>query len=145
MGRLREIPRTAAFAWSAGNAKPFIATGTRAGAIDADFTSENKLELWDLDLDNNNPNADLKPLASLDTDSRYVNWCFLDSKLRANVLCRFYDLAWSKPSEDHSQGIIAGAAENGSLDLWDAAKFCTSASYVNRHEQLCSCMLTLWN
>jgi len=75
MGRLREIPRTAAFAWSAGNANPSIVTGTRAGAIDADFTSENKLELWDLNLDNNDPNADLKPVASLDTDSRQVYEC----------------------------------------------------------------------
>jgi len=70
MGRLREIPRTAAFAWSAGSPKPALATGTRAGAIDADFTSENKLDIWDLDLDNHNTSVDLKPVASLDTDSR---------------------------------------------------------------------------
>lgn len=73
MGRLREIPRTAAFAWSAGIAKPAVATGTRAGAIDADFTSENKLEIWNLDLDSRDPSVDLKPLASLDTDSRCVS------------------------------------------------------------------------
>lgn len=72
MGRLREIPRTAAFAWSAGNASPSIATGTRAGAIDADFTSENRLEIWDLNLDKQDASADLAPIASLDTDSRHV-------------------------------------------------------------------------
>jgi hypothetical protein len=77
MGRLREIPRTAAFAWSAGNAKPAIVTGTRAGAVDADFTSENKLEIWDLDLDNREPNLDLKPVASLDTEFRYLRPCIL--------------------------------------------------------------------
>jgi protein transport protein SEC31 len=43
---------------------------------------------------------------------------------------RFYDIAWSKPTADHSEGIIAGALENGSLDLWDVAKFKTNASYV---------------
>ena len=43
---------------------------------------------------------------------------------------RFYDIAWSKPTADHLEGIIAGALENGSLDLWDVAKFKTNASYV---------------
>lgn len=35
---------------------------------------------------------------------------------------RFYDVAWGPPDADHPQGIIAGALENGSLDLWDAEK-----------------------
>lgn len=33
---------------------------------------------------------------------------------------RFYDLAWSKPNSGHGEGVVAGALENGSLDLWDA-------------------------
>lgn len=35
---------------------------------------------------------------------------------------RFYDIAWGQPNDEHPRGIIAGAMENGSLDLWDAEK-----------------------
>lgn len=34
---------------------------------------------------------------------------------------RFHDLAWAE-GDDDSRGVIAGALENGSLDLWDADK-----------------------
>ncbi|KAI0900445.1 hypothetical protein F4806DRAFT_448670 [Annulohypoxylon nitens] len=104
MVRLREISRTAAFAWSPGAEKPLLVTGTRAGAVDADFSDETKLELWDLNLDSQDQGLELQPLASIAADSR------------------FYDIAWGQPSEDYPQGIIAGALENGSLDLWDAEK-----------------------
>jgi protein transport protein SEC31 len=33
---------------------------------------------------------------------------------------RFHDIAWAPANADHPRGIIAGALENGSLDLWDA-------------------------
>ncbi|KAE9375448.1 hypothetical protein N431DRAFT_369888 [Stipitochalara longipes BDJ] len=104
MVRLREIPRTAAFAWSPGAEIPLVVTGTRAGAVDADFSDETKLELWDLSLDNLEQGVELQPIASLSTDSR------------------FHDIAWGPASTDHPRGIIAGALENGSLDLWDAEK-----------------------
>lgn len=70
MVRLREIPRTATFAWSPGTGSPFLATGTRAGAVDADFSNDTQLELWNLDLDNAKQGNELKPAASIDTDSR---------------------------------------------------------------------------
>ena len=70
MVRLREIPRTAAFAWSPDNAKPLLVTGTRAGAVDADFSDETTLELWDLNLDNQEQQLELQPTASIVTDSR---------------------------------------------------------------------------
>jgi len=103
MVRLREIPRTAAFAWSTG-ANPFLVTGTRSGAIDADFSDETKLELWDLNLDNQEQGLELQPIASITAESR------------------FYDIAWGPTTEDHPRGVIAGALENGSLELWDAEK-----------------------
>ncbi|KAI0401188.1 WD40 repeat-like protein [Xylaria palmicola] len=109
MVRLREIARTAAFAWSPDSSKPLLVTGTRAGAVDADFSDETKLELWDLDLDNQDQGLELQPIASIVADSR------------------FYDIAWGEPSEDHPRGIIAGALENGSLDLWDAEKLISGA------------------
>ncbi|KAL7624383.1 protein transport protein S31 [Parahypoxylon ruwenzoriense] len=110
MVRLREISRTAAFAWSPSAAKPLLVTGTRAGAVDADFSDETKLELWDLSLDNQEQGLELQPIASIAADSR------------------FYDIAWGQPSEDYPQGIIAGALENGSLDLWDAEKLISGES-----------------
>lgn len=70
MVRLREIPRTAAFAWSPGP-KPLLVTGTRSGAVDADFSDETKLELWDLNLDAPDQELELQPVASISTESRY--------------------------------------------------------------------------
>jgi protein transport protein SEC31 len=70
MVKLREIPKTAAFAWSSGSDAPYVVTGTRAGAVDADFSDETKLELWDLRLDDRQQGVELQPIASLSTDSR---------------------------------------------------------------------------
>ncbi|KAL4920148.1 hypothetical protein BDW62DRAFT_177725 [Aspergillus aurantiobrunneus] len=109
MVRLREIPRTATFAWSPGAASPLIATGTRAGAVDADFSNETCLELWDLALSNQDAGAELQPVAKIDTDSG------------------FNDLAWTE-FDENSRGIIAGGLESGSLDLWDADKLLGGAS-----------------
>ncbi|KAJ5835909.1 Steroid receptor RNA activator-protein/coat protein complex II Sec31 [Penicillium robsamsonii] len=109
MVRLREIPRTATFAWSPGAASPLIATGTRAGAVDADFSNKTCLELWDLGLDREDASEELQPLAKLDTDSG------------------FNDVAWTT-SEDNKRGVIAGGLENGSLELWDADKLLAGSS-----------------
>lgn len=70
MVRLRDIPRTATFAWSPGSGKPLVVTGTKAGAVDADFSDESKLEIWDLSLDNQDQGIELQPLVSITTDSR---------------------------------------------------------------------------
>lgn len=48
-------------------------TGTRAGALDIDFSGETKLEIWDLDLGRKRQDDELRPIASLNTDSRYAN------------------------------------------------------------------------
>jgi len=73
MVRLREIPRTAAFAWSPGSEAPLIITGTRAGAVDVEFSDETKLELWDLHLDDLEQGVELQSVASVSTDSRQVD------------------------------------------------------------------------
>lgn len=105
MVRLREIPRTAVFAWSPGAGSPLVVTGTRAGAVNDDFSSEVKLELWDLGLEKLGvDSSDLTPAGTISTDSG------------------FNDIAWSEPDDDHPLGVIAGALENGSVDLWDAQK-----------------------
>ena len=70
MVRLREIPRTAAFAWSTGSSSPALVTGTKAGAVDADFSNDTTLELWDLGLDTIGSKGELQATGSVNTDSR---------------------------------------------------------------------------
>lgn len=67
---LRDVPRTATFAWSPGASSPFLATGTKSGAVDEGFSNDTQLELWDLDLDNARRGQELQPAASISTDSR---------------------------------------------------------------------------
>ncbi|KAF1360016.1 WD40 repeat-like protein [Lizonia empirigonia] len=109
MVRLREIPRTATFAWSPGPTQPLIATGTKSGAVDADFSGDTQLELWELKLDDAEHGVELEPVATVNVDSR------------------FNDIAWSQPSEQYPRGIIAGALDSGTLVLWDAEKLRTGA------------------
>ncbi|KAK8174281.1 hypothetical protein IWX90DRAFT_381126 [Phyllosticta citrichinensis] len=119
MVRLREIPRTATFAWSPGSAPPLIATGTKAGAVDADFSNETQLEIWDLALGSPGQSVELQPAGSISADSR------------------FHDIAWGLPSDDRPRGVIAGALESGSLDLWDADKLLkgSSEAFLSRTEK----------
>ena len=81
-----------------------LVTGTRTGAVGDDFSSDTKVELWDLQLDQLHADAELKPAGSIATDSG------------------FNDIAWSEPNDDYPLGVIAGALDNGSIDLWDAEK-----------------------
>lgn len=67
MVRLREIQRTAAFAWSPSATEPWIASGTKSGAVDADFSNETCLELWDLALDEGN--QELQPKVTVPTET----------------------------------------------------------------------------
>lgn len=110
MVRLRDIPRTATFAWSPGPTQPLIATGTKAGAVDADFSNDTQLELWELKLDDAEQGVELEPVTTV------------------NVESRFNDIAWSQPSEQYPRGIIAGALDSGALVLWDADKLHNGAS-----------------
>ncbi len=40
---------------------------------------------------------------------------------------RFHDIAWGRINDDYPRGIIAGALENGSLDIWNAEKLLKGA------------------
>jgi protein transport protein SEC31 len=44
--KLKEIHRTATFAWSPMPSLPLLATGTVAGALDESFSNESQLEIW---------------------------------------------------------------------------------------------------
>jgi protein transport protein SEC31 len=101
---LRTLNRTAVFAWSPGAAAPLLVTGTRTGAVSDDFSSEIKLELWDLGLDKIEQAGELQPAGSV------------------TVEAGFNDIAWSEPDDKYPLGVIAGALDNGVVALWDADK-----------------------
>ena len=42
---------------------------------------------------------------------------------------RFHDISWVQPKDGFERGVIAGALENGSLDLWDAQKLLNGDEY----------------
>lgn len=104
------IPRTAIPLWSPkslSTSTPFIATGTASGALDASFSNDSILELWnpftqETQLDAVGGTKDLLPLASL------------------NVGSRFNRLAWGYVNDkDRPKGVIAAGLENGEIGLWD--------------------------
>ena len=99
MVQVKQIPRSAAFAWSPDHGAPYIATGTVAGTVDPTFSATSELELWDLHLDDQSQQGfELTPKLSVPTKAR------------------FNDLAWG------SAGVITGALDNGELMAWDASK-----------------------
>ena len=53
-----------------------------------------------------------------------VDWPFCNGARTplTDSFASFYDIAWGQADEAHPAGVIAGALESGSLDLWDAAK-----------------------
>ncbi|KAK9448003.1 uncharacterized protein V1518DRAFT_419425 [Limtongia smithiae] len=112
MVKLKEIPRTATFAFSVGGQTPQIVTGTVAGAVDADFSSSSTLELWDLDLAGKSSSGNLldRPKVSLSTDAR------------------FHDVIWGGVSASRPKGLIATAQENGALTVWDPDALTTETS-----------------
>ncbi|BFZ64453.1 protein transport protein S31 [Saitoella coloradoensis] len=100
---LKQVPRTATFAWSPTTGLPLLASGTVAGAVDADFSNTTELEIWDLNLlDQSQEAFELK-----------------SSSGKVSTDARFYDLAWGNVNNERPKGVIAGAMENGALDLWD--------------------------
>ena len=72
MVQLKQITRNATFAWSPARGKPLIASGTIAGAVDASFSQDSELEIWDLDLDNSGASAfELQTCAKVSTERKY--------------------------------------------------------------------------
>lgn len=94
--KIEEISKTSTFAWNS-DPLPLLASGTVAGAVDADFSSSSTLEIWDIFSATNSK----EPIFSALVDNR------------------FYSLAWSKPFDGRSKGLLAGAFENGTIELWD--------------------------
>ncbi|KAF9926504.1 protein transport protein S31 [Linnemannia zychae] len=102
--RQKTIPRTSTFAWSPGQHTPLLATGTVAGAFDANFSNTSQLEIFDLNLTDKSPeHMEITQPAGIVSSST-----------------RFNRLAWASPTIDRPYGMIAGGMENGELNLWDA-------------------------
>ncbi|KAF9914725.1 protein transport protein S31 [Lobosporangium transversale] len=102
--RQKIVSRTSTFAWSPGQHAPLLATGTVAGAFDANFSNASQLEIFDLNLTDKSPES-------------------IEINQPAGVVssnARFNRLAWANPTVDRPYGIIAGGMENGELNLWDA-------------------------
>ncbi|KAF9283082.1 protein transport protein S31, partial [Mortierella antarctica] len=102
--RQKTISRTSTFAWSPGQHAPLLATGTVAGAFDANFSNTSQLEIFDLNLTDKSPES-------------------IELSQPAGVVAsnaRFNRLAWASPTVDRPYGMIAGGMENGELNLWDA-------------------------
>lgn len=114
MVQLKQITRNATFAWSPAKGTPLIASGTIAGAVDASFSQDSELEIWDLDLNNTDASAfELKPIAHVSTERKY-------SPRRNGIdVFRFYSLAWGYVTSEKPSGVIAGAMDDGHLNIWD--------------------------
>ncbi|KAL5498571.1 SEC31 [Sanghuangporus vaninii] len=107
--KLKEIHRTATFAWSPYATVPLLATGTVAGALDESFSNDSQLEIWSPDFMNKaeyelGDSPENGPKASVSTTSR------------------FNRIAWGSPNTGRSRGVIAAGMENGELGLWDPEK-----------------------
>ncbi|KAL1918417.1 uncharacterized protein VTP21DRAFT_3077 [Calcarisporiella thermophila] len=100
--KLKEINRTATFAWCPAQHLPYIATGTVAGALDASFSNTAELEIFRLDLQRQNSEG-LSPIGSIPANAR------------------FNRLAWGYPISNKPYGILAGGLENGEVNLWNPA------------------------
>ncbi|KAL2920129.1 protein transport protein S31 [Polyrhizophydium stewartii] len=99
--RIRRIERNSTLAWAPARQDVMLALGTVAGALDASFSSQTELELFDLAPVPREPLA-LRRLAAV------------------TVNARFNRLAWGSPGTAATpRGLIAGGKENGELDLWN--------------------------
>lgn len=129
MVRLREVPRTAPFAWSPGSAAPLIATGSKYGAFDENFSNETRLEIWNTALDDPDQGAELEPSASVTVESGYDEQGDPKANLSSNDDNSFHDITWGHLSSDRPWGVIAGGLEE-SVDLWDADALLKGSKYV---------------
>ncbi|NXI28876.1 SC31A protein, partial [Sterrhoptilus dennistouni] len=104
--KLKEIDRTAMQAWSPAQQHPiYLATGTSAQQLDATFSTNASLEIFELDLAD--PSLDMKSCATFSSSHRY------------------HKLIWgphSMTSGDRVSGVLIAGGENGNIILYDSAK-----------------------
>ncbi|XP_068609478.1 protein transport protein Sec31A [Brachionichthys hirsutus] len=112
--KLKEVNRTAIQSWSPAQHHPiYLATGTSAQQLDASFSTNASLELFELDL--TEPSLDMKSCGSFSTSHRY------------------HKLVWGPYGMDGSgrpSGILIAGGENGDVILYDPAKIMAGESDV---------------
>ncbi|KAH7100125.1 hypothetical protein BKA62DRAFT_640384 [Auriculariales sp. MPI-PUGE-AT-0066] len=112
--KLKEIHRTATFAWAPTQSVPLLATGGVAGALDESFSNDSTLEIWAPNFADKNEfdlgrDGQPKPIAHVKTTAR------------------FNRLAWGYVQPNHEQGFIAAGMENGELSVWNPEKIVADA------------------
>ncbi|XP_048419476.1 protein transport protein Sec31A [Stegostoma tigrinum] len=106
--KLKEIARTAIQSWSPASHHPlYLATGTSAQQLDATFSTNAALEIYELDF--SDPSLDAKLRGSLPATSR------------------FHKLIWSNHGAS-SNGVIAAGGDTGTITLYSAEQILASGS-----------------
>ncbi|XP_053318851.1 protein transport protein Sec31A isoform X7 [Spea bombifrons] len=112
--KLKEIDRTAMQAWSPSQHHPiYLATGTSAQQLDATFSTNASLEIFELDLTDHS--LDMKSSATFSSAHRY------------------HKLIWGpyKMNPDASlSGVLIAGGENGNVILYDPTKILAGDSDV---------------
>ncbi|XP_061555139.1 protein transport protein Sec31A isoform X2 [Phycodurus eques] len=110
--KLKEINRTAIQSWSPAQQHPiYLATGTSAQQLDASFSTNASLELFELDL--SDPSLNMRSCGSYSSSHRY------------------HKLVWGPciaDAQDHPAGLVIAGGENGNVILYDATKIMAGES-----------------
>ncbi|XP_064319745.1 protein transport protein Sec31B isoform X2 [Phalacrocorax carbo] len=109
--KLKEIERTAVQAWSPANNHPiYLATGTSAQQLDASFSTNATLEIFEIDF--RDPSLDMKQKGTLPASNR------------------FHKLIWGNfgNGSAESSGVIIGGGDNGVLTMYSVHRILASKS-----------------
>ncbi|XP_067393493.1 protein transport protein Sec31B [Emydura macquarii macquarii] len=109
--KLKEIERTAVQVWSPASNHPiYLATGTSAQQLDASFSTNATLEIFEIDF--RDPSLDMKCRGILPASNR------------------FHKLIWGSfgNGSSNSSGVIVGGGDNGVLTLFSASQILTSGT-----------------
>ncbi|XP_047409771.1 protein transport protein Sec31B isoform X1 [Sciurus carolinensis] len=107
--KLKELERPAVQVWSPASQYPvYLATGTSAQQLDASFSTNGTLEIFEVDF--RDPSLDLKQKGVLSVSSR------------------FHKLIWGSFDNGllESSGVIAGGGDNGMLTLYNVTHILSS-------------------
>ncbi|XP_062926773.1 protein transport protein Sec31A isoform X1 [Mobula hypostoma] len=106
--KLKEIERTAVQSWSPASHHPlYLATGTSAQQLDATFSTNAALEIYELDF--SDPSLDVKLRGCLPATTR------------------FHKLIWSNHGIS-SDGVIAAGGDTGTITLYSAEQILTAGN-----------------
>ncbi|XP_074084616.1 protein transport protein Sec31A isoform X7 [Macrotis lagotis] len=112
--KLKEVDRTAMQAWSPAQYHPiYLATGTSAQQLDATFSTNASLEIFELDL--SDPSLDMKSCATYSSSHRYHKLIWGPHKM---------------DSKGNLSGVLIAGGENGNIILYDPSRIIAGDSDV---------------